>query len=274
MRKSSYFGEGEHPYPDDELARLKAQAQALWPKEARVLREWGLRPDADLLEVGCGPGFITEVLRAEVPSGSLTCLELEEHLIERARARVRDGVRFVHGSILDPDLPAESYDVVYARLLMQHVPKPRAALRQMRRLLRPGGQVIIADVDEALWGALHPGPPRELLEHVLGLQSELQAQRGGDRLIGRKLPGMLREAGFERIRVEAIAVSSDELGMAALAPHFDIGPRYAMLVEHDPSAKDAVEELAREMERFLASPSASAMLLIFMYAGDVTASPG
>ncbi|KAB8196074.1 methyltransferase domain-containing protein [Nonomuraea phyllanthi] len=270
-RESSYYGAGEHPHPENELNRLKIQATASWPKEARVMREWGLRPDADVLEIGAGPGFITELLLQEVPQGSVTALELEEHQIAEAKAYLgphdESRLRFVQGSVMEQPLPDAAFDVAHARFLLQHVPDPLGALRETHRVLRPGGQVVIADVDDALWGSVHPAPRLPVIDQVIQMRIDLQAERGGDRLIGRRIPKLLVAAGFEQIKVEAVAVSSDELGMEMLEPQLNIRSRYAMMVALNPAAEDAVRELADAVDEFLASPLSSAMLLVFMYSG-------
>jgi ubiquinone/menaquinone biosynthesis C-methylase UbiE len=254
QRAQSYYGAGEHPHPDLELDRLRIQATASWGKEARVLREFGIRPDMDVLEVGCGPGFTTELLLEEVPAGSVTCLELEQHQIDE-------------GSVTDAPFPAESFDLTHARFVLQHVPDPAKALAEAHRVLRPGGLCVLADVDDRLWGSVFPTPDLPAIEQVIEGRIRMQAERGGDRLIGRRIPQLLKAAGFSDIRVEAIAIASDELGMAMLEPQLNIRSRYALMVEANPEAAEAVRQLADAVDEFLAHPQASAMLLMFMYSG-------
>ncbi|GAB3799198.1 class I SAM-dependent methyltransferase [Micromonospora zhanjiangensis] len=269
--RQSYYGAGEHPDPEGELNRLRLQATASWPKEARVLREFGIRPDADLLEVGSGPGFTTELLLQEVPQGSVTCLELEPHQIAEAtgylQRRAASPPRIIEGSILDAPLPDASFDLVHARFVLQHVPDPVQALTEMRRLLRPGGRTVIVDIDDRLWGSVHPSADLPVIEKIIEGRVAMQAARGGDRLIGRRVPALLREAGYTDIRVEAVAVSSDELGMAALEPQLNVRSRYALMVDQNPEAAAAVAHVADLVDQFLALPDASAMLLVFMFTG-------
>ena len=76
MESSGSYRIREHfPNPDAELVRLEAQAAHVWPREAEVLERQGLRPDARVLEVGCGPGFVTERLLTLVPQGSVTGID-------------------------------------------------------------------------------------------------------------------------------------------------------------------------------------------------------
>src|SRR4051812_24341380 len=169
QRAQSYYGAGEHPHPDLELDRLRIQATASWGKEARVLREFGIRPDMDVLEVGCGPGFTTELLLEEVPAGSVTCLELEQHQIDEATGYLgaRDRLTMVQGSVTDAPFPAESFDLTHARFVLQHVPDPAKALAEAHRVLRPGGLCVLADVDDRLWGSVFPTPDLPAIEQVI-----------------------------------------------------------------------------------------------------------
>jgi ubiquinone/menaquinone biosynthesis C-methylase UbiE len=270
-RPTSYYMPGEHPKPENEIHRLRQQVAASWPKEARVLKEFGLRPDMDVLEVGSGPGFISELLIREVPAGSLTCLELDEGLLAHARDLLAGTdparLRLIHGSVLETGLPAESFDLAHARLVLQHVPGTHDALSELHRVLRPGGRCVVTDVDDALWGMLHPMPDLPEFDDVVRLRIELQASRGGNRLIGRELPALMRAAGFTDIRVEAIAISSDEVGMEVLAPQLNIRSRTAAMVAVNPAAERPCEIVADAMDEFVKRPDAAMTLLLFMYSG-------
>src|SRR4051794_37290332 len=110
-----------------------------------------LRADQRLLDVGCGPGTLTLDLRRRV--GSVTALEQTAGALDLARAEAErqgaTGVDFAVGDIHALDLPDDSYDVVHARQVLQHVADPVQALREMRRVTRPGGIVAARDSDYA-----------------------------------------------------------------------------------------------------------------------------
>lgn len=103
------------------------------------LRDVG-RTDLEVLEVGCGSGWMCERMR---PFGRVTGTDLADAVIDRARERVPD-VRFVAGDFLELDLPAESADVVVGLEVIAHVPDQRAFVEAVRRVLRPGGHVMLA----------------------------------------------------------------------------------------------------------------------------------
>ena len=167
-RTSYRLGEGHVPSANTELARLEAQVVGSWEREAELFVRHGLRPDADVVEAGCGPGFVTERLLDLVPNGSVTAFDLDPRMVELASARVagRARVGVARGSVTDTGLQDASADAVIARLVLQHVPNVDAALAELRRLLRAGGRLIVLDVDDGATLLVDPAPAflRPLLE--------------------------------------------------------------------------------------------------------------
>ncbi|MQS14933.1 methyltransferase domain-containing protein [Streptomyces kaniharaensis] len=266
-RPTSYYLPGEHPKPENELARLARQATLSWAKEANLLREYGLAANHDVLEVGSGPGYISELMLREIPEGTLTCLELEEHLMDYARGYLADAgprLTLVNGSVLESPLADESFDLAYARLVIQHVPGPDKALAEIHRMLRPGGRVVIADVNDEVWGWVSPDLGTPAFQEVLQARIDLQVERGGDRLIARRLPQLLREAGFQDVRVDAVMVSSDEFGMDDLRPQMDFRSRTAAMVAAKPESGPAVEATADAVDEWLKEPNASVNMLMYL----------
>ena len=100
-----------------------------------------LRPDARVLDVGCGPGTITADLAGLVPDGEVTGIDAAVGVLAQARQeaerRGRDNVRFETGDVYRLGYPDGTFDVVHAHQVMQHLSNPVAALREMRRVL-PG----------------------------------------------------------------------------------------------------------------------------------------
>ncbi len=111
-----------------------------------------LRAGADLLDVGCGPGTITVDLAARVAPGRVLGIDVSEEPLAEARALAgRSGVdvAFEVGDVYALDLPDDSFDVVHAHQVLQHLTDPVAALREMARVCRPGGVLAVRDVDYA-----------------------------------------------------------------------------------------------------------------------------
>ena len=122
-----------------------------------------LTPDARVLDVGCGPGTITADLAALVPDGHVTGIDAAEGVLDNARAEAEQrgsgNVTFETGNVYQLSYPDDSFDVVHAHQVLQHLSDPVAALAEMRRVCRPGGLVAARDGDYAgmFWFPEDPG---------------------------------------------------------------------------------------------------------------------
>src|ERR1700744_6232844 len=122
-----------------------------------------LRPGLDLLDIGSGPGTITVDLAERVAPGRVTAVEVSEAALAITRAEVeRRGVQtvdFAVGDVHELQFPADSFDVVHAHQVLQHLPDPVRALREMIRVCRPGGVVAVRDGESQAfpWSPALPG---------------------------------------------------------------------------------------------------------------------
>lgn len=246
-----------------EVERLEAQAALSWPEEARLLRELGLRDGATVLDVGCGPGAVLARLRELVPGAALVGVEPDPELAALARARV-PGAEILEGTAERLPLADDSVDFAVARYVFQHLPDPAAAARELRRVLRPGGTLAAIEVDGQLWGLAEPSFPEVAEIHAKVWLA--QRGRGGDRMVGRRLPRILAGAGFEDVVVRLYGSSSDEHGLDAFAVHLDPEP----YVEHVEAGTISLAEYAalqRAYRRFRADPTAYVVLAGLVVAG-------
>ncbi|ADB35202.1 Methyltransferase type 11 [Kribbella flavida DSM 17836] len=163
-----------------------------------------LRPGLSLLDVGAGPGTITADLAALVAPGRTTALEASESALEITRATFAErgvsSVDFVVGDVHHLDLPDDSYDVVHAHQVLQHVSDPVQALREMRRVCKPGGIVAARDSDyhSFTW---YPELPE--LDEWMDLYQQFARANQGEPDAGRRLLSWARAAGFEQIEATA-----------------------------------------------------------------------
>lgn len=205
----------QHPSRARELDRLRCQVLSAWPMEELWLKGRGLTDGMRVLDVGCGPGFVSEKLARLNPSGLTIGLEPDPELARLAGKRFDaiPGLTLHEGSLAHNHLPGSYFDFAYARFVVQHLASPQDEMHHLFRLLKPGGQVVLADADDGLT-LVHPEPP-ELLE-VMRLSEVLQAESGGDRWIGRQLPAILTRAGFTDVGFEVLPFTSHQLGRRAL----------------------------------------------------------
>ncbi|MFG2292527.1 methyltransferase domain-containing protein [Streptomyces sp. NPDC048603] len=163
-----------------------------------------LRPGMSVLDVGCGPGTITADLAELVAPGRVVAVDAAGDVVEQARAyaakRGVDGIEFGVADVHALDFPDDTFDVVHAHQVLQHVGDPVRALREMRRVCRPGGVVAVRDADYAAmtWYPAQPG-----LDEWLDLYRRVARSNGGEPDAGRRLKAWAREAGFEDVRCSA-----------------------------------------------------------------------
>lgn len=140
-----------------------------------------LRPGLTVLDVGCGPGTITADLAALVAPGRVTAVETTEEILSQAAGvaaeRGLDNVGFTVADVHALDFPDDSFDVVHAHQVLQHVGDPVQALREMRRVCRPGGVVAVRDSDYAAM-AWYPEVPG--LDDWLDLYRRVARANGGE----------------------------------------------------------------------------------------------
>jgi SAM-dependent methyltransferase len=217
-----------------------------------------LRPDHRLLDVGAGPGTITadlatlvrEVVAVEVndEAAAITRAGLDARGITNATVIVAD----VH----DLDLDDGSFDVVHAHQVLQHVPDPVQALREMARVTCPGGVVGVRDSDYAAfaWYPLLPG-----LEEWLRLYRDAARANGGEPDAGRHLLAWAHAAGLEDVTVSAstwcYATPETRAWWGGMWADRVTGSALAeQLVREDRATRERLGELAEAWRAWAADP--------------------
>jgi SAM-dependent methyltransferase len=165
-----------------------------------------LRPGMNVLDVGCGPGTITADLAELVTPGQVTAVDAAEDVLNQARetaaGRGLDNVRFAVADVHALDFPDDSFDVVHAHQVLQHVGDPVRALSEMRRVCRPGGIVAARDSD---YGSFTWYPQVPSLDEWQSLYHRVARANGGEPDAGRRLLSWARAAGFSDITSTAAA---------------------------------------------------------------------
>jgi ubiquinone/menaquinone biosynthesis C-methylase UbiE len=192
----------------DEAAVTLAYTHTLHRGWRTALRLLPLDARRRVLDVGCGLGLLAVELASNLEL-DIVALDLEPEFVRHA-ARVTQQVApalFRTGSrvaycVEDASalaLSAEAFDVVFVREVLQFIPDPVVPLREVSRVLRPGGLLCVGDTDDQL--RITWPPPSEHLERMVAAVTSVQTARGGDRHTGRKLTDYLRQAGFEVLSV-------------------------------------------------------------------------
>jgi len=157
-----------------------------------------LTPDARLLDVGCGPGTITADLADRIPQGHVTGLDYAPEIIAQAREMIggRANLDFATGDVYALDYPDDTFDIVHAHQVLQHLGDPVRALREMRRIARPGGLVAVRDAD---FGGMTWYPELPVLDQWRPLYIKVARGNGGEPYGGRRLHVWAKQAGFTDI---------------------------------------------------------------------------
>jgi SAM-dependent methyltransferase len=159
-----------------------------------------LTAGSSLLDIGCGPGTITADLAARVAPGAVVAVDQSADVLDVARAEVQrrnlSNVSFTTADVHKLDFPDDAFDVVHAHQVLQHVADPVRALREMRRVCRPGGVVAARDADYAgfIWFPRLPA-----LDLWLELYEKAARANRGEPDAGRHLLSWALAAGFDDI---------------------------------------------------------------------------
>ena len=165
-----------------------------------------LTPGADVLDVGCGPGTITADLAARVAPGRVLGIDPSPEVVAAAQAEAgAAGVANLEvrvGDVYALDEADASFDVVHAHQVLQHLADPVAALREMRRVCRPGGVVAARD---SIYRAMAWFPREPGLDRWLDVYCAVAEANGGEPDAGSRLLAWARAAGFGEVTSTATA---------------------------------------------------------------------
>ena len=202
---------GYNPNPSDyvlatgagALGRLLMLDDIYAPAGKRGLLKAGLKPGMRVADFGCGVGAMTRNFAEMVgPNGHATGIDLHEpQLVEAASLCTGYGlsnVSFWQADACDTRLSDSMFDLVYCRFLLIHVPDPGACLREMKRVLKPGGIIFVEDGDLLSGGSAPPSA----LDHFGGLFERLGPKKGVDYRLGRDLYHLVKRAGFEDVEID------------------------------------------------------------------------
>ena len=171
-----------------------------------------------LLDAGCGSGLETARLAREQPRALVTGLDRNVELLRNAPR----GPSWLEGDLLDPGLPAASFDVVRTERVLMYVPDLRRALDALRRLLAPGGRFVLFELD---YGGTILAPSRRG-DGVVRRAGALLEGSLPQPHAGRQLPRLLAECGVHDIVAQPFAFAVNEpvwrrIVYATLAPLAD-----------------------------------------------------
>jgi trans-aconitate 2-methyltransferase len=235
---------GRYTFGDtDQASQRLAQVAAIFDAPTRAfLAAVGRRPVGLAVDLGCGPGYTTELLARCLQPGRLAGLDRSTAFLEQARRRVPAASFHAH-DVTGIPLPTGPADLLFARFLLTHLPEPGQVVAGWATQLAPGGLLLL---DEVEW--IRTADPA-LAGYLEALTAVLQAR--GHRLhVGPVLAALPDPPGVER-RTSQEAVHQVDPQRAAAMFRTNLS-----VWRHDPEARDLVgtAELDR-LDRALATPA-------------------
>lgn len=237
--------------------------------DIEYLVQLGLVRGAHVVELGCGTGtFSREMATVVGPTGTVCGLDSTAFSVARARElAVQAGLAnttFEAADLAATGLAADCADLVLARGVLGRVTRPAAVVREMVRLTRPGGVVVLTDQDEGLV-IYEPEPP--VLTELRAVLAERSRAAGFNPHVGRRLFHHLIEAGLEQVRalprswvahgepsaplggVESWAREPRGRHVAGLAQNLD------SLAERGELSREDVRRFRKALEELFSAPS-------------------
>jgi ubiquinone/menaquinone biosynthesis C-methylase UbiE len=157
---------------------------------------------AEVLSVGCGPGVILREVVARDASIRATGIDISADRLKEAERKHRgvEQLRFVRGDAQAMEFASDRFDVVYSRMLLEYLKDKELAVREMARVCRRGGTVLLQDLDgQLLWH--YPEDP--IVQRTAEKVVAALASTGFDPFVGRKLFSLAYKAGLQEIEVQA-----------------------------------------------------------------------
>ena len=214
---------------------------------------------ARVLDIGCGPGTITAGLAALVPGGQVIAIDRAAGILDEARGEAErqrvSNVSFEVGDAYQLAFGDDSFDVVHAHQVLQHLSDPVAALTEMRRVCRPGGIVAARDGD---YSGMFWFPLDDELTEWQALYRRVARALDGEPDAGRRLLSWARVAGFSHIEVSSSSwcyASPEDRSWwgPAWAERLTASPFGERALEHGLATRADLERLAQAWLRWAAS---------------------
>ena len=179
--------------------------EQLAPARTGLLALANLAPGEHVLDLACGTGLVTlDAARSVGPHGKVLGTDISGQMIEVARQRAADqhlsNVTFQRMDAQTLDLPDATFDVVLCALGLMYLPEPHHAVQEWRRVLKPGGRVVVAVWGKRVncgWSPMFPIVDAEVETEVCPLFFSLGEPDA--------LAQLCSDAGFERLRQRRIA---------------------------------------------------------------------
>jgi SAM-dependent methyltransferase len=235
-----------------ELERLQLQSLVWEPSGRQLLAKVDGGSGGRALDIGCGAlGWLRILSEWVGPGGQVVGGDVDESLLGAASSFVEaeglSNVELVVDDLFESRLEPQSFDLVHARYLIAPLGRGREQVAAHRRLVRPGGSLVLEEWDLGSW---HFNPPAPAAERLIRLLAEIFAALGGE--AGRGLPELLHEIGIEEPELDAHVIAlRPGHSYLRLPLQFSVALESRLL---ERVSEDELASLRREAESELAEP--------------------
>lgn len=196
-----------HGYTEREAERLNDQANTL----EEIIHHDSIWPEgSQILEAGCGVGAQTKIVAPKNPNSSFISIDISEESVIQAKSTIEKlditNVKFQQANIFDLPFEDKQFDHIFVCFVLEHLPNPIEALNKLKKVLKPGGTLMLIEGDH---GSTYFYPESIEAEKAIQCQVELQKRKGGDANIGRKLYPILEQTKLSDISVSPRMVYVD-----------------------------------------------------------------
>ena len=196
-----------HGYSERENVRLFDQANTL----TELLHHDTCYPaKSTVLEAGCGVGAQTITLAKNSPEAQFTSIDISQDSIDKAKSLIEhekiSNVTFQRADIFQLPFEDEQFDHVFVCFVLEHLSTPLKALESLKRVLKKGGSITVIEGDH---GSTYFYPDSQDAQKTIQCLVDIQANLGGNSLIGRQLFPLLTQAGFRNVTVSPRMVYVD-----------------------------------------------------------------
>jgi len=227
--------------------RLRVLGRVMRPTTLPLLERAGVGAGMRCLDVGCGGGDVTFDLASLVGlTGLAVGVDIDAAKVDLARGDAEQvAVTNVEFRVADvtEGLGEDEYDVVYARFVLTHLRDPEAAVAEMSRVLRPGGRLVVEDID---FRGSFCDPEHDAFERYEEIYVGTARRAGGDPHIALRLPAMLVAAGFARVQPNVVQPAALD-GEVKVLPALTLENIRATAVRHGVATDDEIDRLVDEL---------------------------
>ena len=254
-----------HGFSETEQSRLRTQAEFA---EYTIFQNINFSTAKKVLEVGCGVGAQTEIILRRFPKAHVTGIDLNEKQLAAASKYIgsipsaNNRYEFHQMSADNLSFEAQTFDAAYLCWILEHVPNPAQVLSEVRRVLRPGSEIVVTEVMNSSF-FLDPYSPN-VWKYWMAF-NDYQHSHAGDPFIGAKLGNLLTQVGYHQVKTEVKTWHFDNRQPAQRkqAIHFWTSLLLSAadkLVEDNFVEQEVVNKAKEELSRVASDPNA-----VFLY---------